>query len=217
MSRIKNIIFDFDGTLVDTAPVIVATMQATIDELKLSPKSDGECKSTIGIRLEDVPDIFWPGNEFAKREFATTFRSLFETFRKTVGADCYPGVLLTLEALHREGYLMAIASSRSRRSLQEYVDEFDIADYFVMLVGGNDVEHGKPAPDPVEKILNACGWKAGETLTVGDAPVDILMGKAAGTLTCAVTYGNDTEARLAAAGPDYIISDFPALAEIIDD
>lgn len=86
-----------------------------------------------------------------------------------------------------------------------------------MLIGGNDVEHGKPAADPVLKILNTCGWNAAETLTVGDAPVDIQMGKAAGTLTCAVTYGNGTEAELAAAGPDYIISDFPALAEIVEE
>lgn len=217
MKGIKNIIFDFDGTLVDTAPLIVATMHAAIDRLNLCQKTDDECKATIGIRLEDVPDIFWPGNELAKREFATTFRREFETLRKSVGAECYTGVLWTLEALHSDGYRMAIASSRSHKSLQEYVDEFDIADYFAMLIGGNDVEHGKPAADPVLKILNTCGWNAAETLTMGDAPVDIQMGKAAGTLTCAVTYGNGTEAELAAAGPDYIISDFPALAEIVEE
>ena len=70
--------------------------------------------------------------------------------------------------------------------------------------GGN----GKPAPDPVLKILHTCGWKASNTITVGDAPVDILMGRAAGTLTCAVTYGNGTRNELEAAAPNFIIDSF---------
>ena len=111
---------------------------------------------------------------------------------------------------------MAIASSRSHKSLDEYVEQFGLQDCFGMLIGGDDVEHGKPAPEPVLTILKGLGWKAGETLTVGDAPVDIQMGRAAGTRTCAVSYGNGTEQELEAALPDYIIAEFPALTALID-
>lgn len=215
MERIKNIIFDFDGTLVDTAPLIIATMHATAQEMRLPQKTDDECRATIGLRLEDVPDIFWPGNETAKLDFAPTYRRIFETLRRPLGVDCFPGVLKTLEKLHRDGYRMAIASSRSHKSLAEYVELFGLDDCFGMVVGGDDVARGKPAPDPVLSIIDRLGWNAGDTLTVDDAPVDIQMGKAAGTLTCAVTYGNGTEAELAEAGPDYIISDFSALAELL--
>ena len=112
---------------------------------------------------------------------------------------------------------MAIASSRSHKSLAEYVDLFGFGDIFSMLIGGNDVKRGKPAPDPVLAITEALGWEPAETLTVGDAPVDILMGKSAGTLTCAVTYGNGTEAELSSVNPDYTIPDFRELSLIVLD
>ena len=176
MKRIKNIIFDFDGTLVDTAPLIIATMQAATGLLQLPQKTDDECRATIGIRLGDVPEMLWPGNDVAKHDFPDTYRRVFEELRRPLSVRCFPGVLEMLRKLHSDGYRMAIASSRGRASLQEYVTQFGISGYFSMLVGGNDVEHGKPSADPVLKILNTCGWKADETLTVGDAPLEYQPG-----------------------------------------
>lgn len=212
--RIKNIILDFDGTLVDTAPLIIATMQATIAELGLPSRTDDECRATIGIRLEDIPDTLWPGNDDTGK-FADTYRRIFEKLKRPLAVKCFPEVLETLNRMYHRGCRMAIASSRSRKSLEEYVELFGISEYFDMLVGGNDVANGKPAPDPVLKILHTCGWKASNTITVGDATVDILMGRAAGTLTCAVTYGNGTRNELGAAAPSYIIDSFDGLESII--
>ena len=73
--QIKNIILDFDGTLVDTAPLIIATMQATIAELGLPSRTDDECRATIGIRLEDIPDTLWLGNDDTGK-FADTYRRI---------------------------------------------------------------------------------------------------------------------------------------------
>ena len=212
---IRNLIFDFDGTLVDTAPLIISTMHATIAELHLPPHTDDECRATIGIRLEDMPQVLWPGIGVDPIIFATSYRRIFNELKRPLSVVCFPGVLKTLDAMHTAGYRFAIASSRSRESLEEYVAEFDIAHYFSMLVGGNDVTHGKPAAEPVNKILETCGWKASETMTIGDAPVDILMGRAAGTLTCAVTYGNSTREDLAAVHPTHLIDQFDQLPGII--
>ena len=211
MNNLRNIVLDFDGTLADTTPLIVATMQATIKELGLKPITDEECRATIGLRLEDVPPLKWPGDLRAAELFAPTYRRIFEVLKRPISVVCFPGVIETLAELNRSGYRMAIASSRNRHSLCEYVEQFHIADYFSMLVGGDDVSEGKPSPVPVLKILDACGWEAAETITVGDAPVDVLMGRAAATLTCAVTYGNGTEAELRQAEPTYMISEFAAL------
>ena len=175
MTTIRNIIFDFDGTLVDTAPLIIATIQATIAELGLEAHTDAECRATIGLRLEDVPSVLWPANEVAARDFAGTYRRIFA----------------------------------------EHVKQFGIEDYFDMLIGGNDVEHGKPSAEPVVKILQACGWSANETLTVGDAAVDIMMGHAAGTATCAVTYGNGQRAELSSAAPTLMIDTFDSLTNVL--
>lgn len=208
---IRNIVFDFDGTLADTAPLIVKTMQRTIAELGLPPKSDAECRATIGVRLIDTPGVLWPGIEGIGERYADVYRRIFEGLKRPFSTVCFPGVSETLRALHAEGYGMAIASSRSRRSLEEYIGQFSLGECFRMVVGGDDVERGKPAPDPVLAILEACGWKAQETLTVGDAAVDILMGRAAGTATCGVTYGNGTRGELSAAGAAHIIDSFSQL------
>lgn len=215
MSLIKNIIFDFDGTLVDTAPLIVRTMQETMRMMGLPVMSEEECRATIGLRLEDISDVLWPERQGIGNEYAKNYRYLFDKLKRPIDVSCFPDVREVLDLLHNAGLHMAIASSRNHQSLQEYVEQFGISEYFDMLVGGNDVEHGKPAADPVLKILNACGWTPGETLTIGDAPVDILMGQAAGTHTCAVTYGNGSLNELTAVKPDYIINAFEDLKSVL--
>ena len=187
----------------------MATMQTTIHELQLPPRTDTECRATIGLRLEDVPAELWPGNTVAENTFVAEYRRIFNRLKRPLSVECFPGVLPTLGHLHRSGFRMAIASSRSHASLDEYVDMLGIAHYFTMIVGGNDVAEGKPSPEAVLKILDRCSWSADETLTIGDAPVDILMGRAAGTATCAVTYGNGKESDLRSAAPTYITDNFP--------
>lgn len=213
MKRIRNIIFDFDGTLVDTAPLIIRTMQETMRHMALPMKTDEECKATIGLRLEEIPSVLWPELPGIGEEYALNYRKNFDRLKRPIGVSCFPEVVATLQSLHKAGFRMAIASSRNRSSLEEYVTQFGLGDCFNMVVGGDDVANGKPAPDPVLTIIDRLGWHADETLTVGDAPVDILMGRAAGTWTCAVTYGNGTHDKLEAARPDSIIDSFAQLLE----
>lgn len=176
MTSIKNIIFDFDGTLVDTAPLIVATMQAAIRELGLPSKSEQECKSSIGLRLEDIPMALWPDKPGTGPVYAATYRRIFEDLKGEIRAELFPGVIDTLRQLHNDGYRLAIASSRSHRSLADFVTLFSIAGLFDAVIGGDDVSNGKPAPDPVEAICEPLGWQAGETLVVGDTNFDIENG-----------------------------------------
>lgn len=215
MGKITNIIFDFDGTLVNTTPLILATMKATVAEMKLPERTDAEYKATIGLRLEEIPSVLWPGNIDALENYATTYRRIFDMLKRPLGVESYSGVEMMLKTLHECGYRMAIASSRSHHSIREYVEQIGISDYFSMLVGGDDIVKGKPAPDPVIRILDGCSWKVMETITVGDAPVDIMMGKAAGTATCAVTYGNGKRCELNSAMPTYIVDSFDTLFPIV--
>ncbi|MDE5727379.1 MAG: HAD family hydrolase, partial [Duncaniella sp.] len=189
MKRIKNLIFDFDGTLADTSSVIIATMQAAIGRLGLPERTDEECASMIGLRLEEIPAVLWPGLPVQSKEFAATYREIFDRRKDTHGVELFPGVGRTLDVLSRLGFGMAIASSRSHRSLDEYVERLGMGGVFSLVVGGNDVANGKPAPDAVLSITDRMGWNPAETMVVGDARFDILMGRNAGTETCAVSYG----------------------------
>lgn len=211
----SNIIFDFDGTLVDTTSLIIETMHRTINSLDLPKKSDENCKAMIGYRLEEIPLILWPDIPNLAQRYVIVYRETFNTIKDSFKIRLYPHVFDTLTELNRKGARMAIASSRSRESLLEYCSELHISDYFQMLVGGGDVENGKPSPDPVNLVLDTQQWNNQETLVVGDMNVDILMGKGAGTSTCGVTYGNGSITELKDTGADYIISDFSDIINII--
>lgn len=209
--KYRNIIFDFDGTLADTAELTVETMHRTNRAMNLPDKSDAECKAMIGYRLEEIPSILWPDMPDLSERYAATFREIYKSAKEDFKVRTYPGVSDALTRLKLNGIRMAVASSRSKVSLLDLCNELRIADYFQMIVGGGDVKNGKPAPDPVNLVLATQGWDKDETLVVGDMSVDILMGKAAGAATCGVTYGNGSVEELRDADANYLISNFSEL------
>lgn len=215
MAQVKNLIFDFDGTLVDTAPLIIKTMQATMRVMNLPVRDNNECRAVIGIRLEEIPDILWPEYEGIGEEFSRTYRSIFDELKFPLTVVCYPKVTRTLRHLLAEGYGMAIASSRNHKSLNEYLRIFGISDCFSVVIGGDDIDRGKPAPDSVLEILRIENWKPEETLVVGDSEYDITMGQEAGVLTCGVTYGYGSSRELKSCKPDFMIPSFSDLLAIL--
>lgn len=115
-----------------------------------------------------------------------------------------------------KGLALAIASSRNHASLVELTHDLGISDVISYLIGADDVKKAKPDPEPVLNVLEALGYKANQTLVVGDMDVDILMGVHAGTKTCGVTYGNGTRKELAEAGADYVIDCIGELIGIVE-
>ncbi len=206
-----NYIFDFDGTLMDTSSVILSTIKATIKEMGLPEKTEEECRSIIGIRTDEAGRYLYPNLDISNAEFAKVFRANYERLQKDAKEKPFPGVIETLKSLKEEGHRLAVASSRRLASLNVYLDKLGIKDWFDMIVGADSVTKGKPNPEPVLTVLNALDWNADDTLVVGDADVDIMMGNAAGCYTCAVTYGNGSIASLKAANPNYMIDDFKKL------
>ncbi len=208
-----NYIFDFDGTLMDTSGVILSTIKATIKEMDLPDKTEEECRSIIGIRTDEAGKYLYPDLDISNKEFARVFRANYDRLQKDAQEKPFPGVVETLKKLRAEGYRLAIASSRRLVSLAAYLDKLGIRDWFDIVVGADSVTKGKPDPEPVLTILKELHWDADQTLVVGDADVDIIMGNAAGCKTCAVTYGNGSISSLKAAYPDYLIDDFRKLTE----
>ena len=215
MLKIKNIIFDFDGTLADTSKLIVATMQKSIKDYGLPFRNEEQIKATIGVRLEEIPSVLWPNSEGIGEPFAALYRKNFEELKGKIPVTLFQGVKATLGKLNEEGYRMAIATSRSHRSVEELTKQLGIRDYFTKLLGGNDVSEGKPNPESIYKILSEMDWPKNETMMVGDMAVDIKMGENAGIKTCGVTYGNGKTLELEEAGANYIISDFSNLPDIL--
>lgn len=204
---------DFDGTLGDTVGVIVQTMQATIRELGLPARTDRECASMIGLRLVDIPSVLFPECDLDGEVYAQTYRRLFHIYNIEGAVVLYPNVIETLTELKNRGYVLTIASSRSRASLNNYINDLGISPIISYVLGADDVVEGKPNPEPVIRTLDHFGFKPEEAIVVGDTVFDVEMGLNAGTKTCGVTYGNGSRESISAA--DWIIDDFAQLLEIV--
>lgn len=213
MNDTKIIILDFDGTLADTASVIVQTTQATIKELGLPSRTDAECAAMIGLRLIEIPPVLFPNCEVDRDLYADTYRRMFKIFNTEGAVKLYPNVMETLNELKRRGYTLTIASSRSRASLEDYIKSLGLESTITYILGAGDVTEGKPAPEAVLKTLDHFGFKPEEAIVVGDMVFDVHMGKNAGTKACGVSYGNGSRESLADA--DWIIDDFGMLLDLV--
>jgi HAD superfamily hydrolase (TIGR01662 family) len=210
----KAIILDFDGTLADTASVIIQTIKGTIKELGLPSRTDEECRSVIGLRLIETPPVLFPGCNVDVDLYASTYRRLFNIFNTDGAVQLYPNVKETLAELKDRGMTLTIASSRSNRSLTEYIVNLGLSDTITYILGADDVAEGKPNPEPVLKTLDELNLSADEVIVVGDTSFDIDMGRNAGTRTCGVTYGIGNTEGLSKA--DWLIDDFADILNIID-
>jgi phosphoglycolate phosphatase len=203
---IRNIFFDFDGTLADTSEGIVRCTQATLQEMGLPASTPQRIKATIGLPLGQC---FARGTDTPPErvdEACATYRRIFGD----IAIPCitlYPGVKEVLAELHASGLRLAICTSRSRASLETLIRMLEIEPYFCALTNNEDVSHPKPAPDLALLLLERLGARAEESLVVGDTIFDLQMGRSAGCRTCGVTWGNQDRPTLQTASPDWILDD----------
>lgn len=211
----KYIIFDFDGTIGDSQALIVKTLQDTMRKRGLEVKSDVECAATIGLRLDEAFVQLFEMSAEEGMACAETYRAIFEENKQHLIVQPFPYVLETIHTLHRQGYQLAIASSRGSDSLFGYVKQMGIEDCISSIIAGDLVEHVKPAPNMVFKALEEMNGTVEEALVVGDMTYDVDMAHNAGAKACAVTYGNATREELKNA--EYIIDDFAELLDILQE
>lgn len=211
----KLIILDFDGTLADTRGLIVKTMQQTLDALGLEPRTDDQCAAMIGLPLKQAFTYLLPMTDEMGEQCVETYRRIFNANNALYIIPTFPNVLETLHQLHEQGYILTIASSRSNRSLREFVNDMHLNEVIPYVLGAEDVVRAKPHPDPVLQTLETFNCKPEDALVVGDTWYDIEMGRRAGVRTCGVTYGNGTREELMRSGADFLMDDFGELMEII--
>ena len=212
----RLVIFDFDGTLGDTRANIVWTMRETIRTLGFAERDEETIAATIGLPLEKGFLQLYPElTEEGMRRCAALYREIFERKRKELVPGLFPHVKETLSALKKRGFVLTVASSRHLASLNIFLRDMGIAEYFSYVLGADSVEKAKPDPEPVLKTLLDLGIPAHECLVVGDMPVDVMMGRGAGARTCGVTYGNASRAALAEAGADFIVDDLSEMLPLV--
>jgi len=210
----KLLIFDFDGTLGDTAATILATYHDTLAELNLPAVTEKAARATIGLPLRECyRHMVSNASEELLYRCCDIHHRLFEVNSKRFKPQLYPEVAMTLEQLHQQGIVLTVASSRGHDSLCRILDSCGVLPLFSLILGAEDVERAKPDPFPVLLTLRRLNYSAADAIVVGDMPVDVVMGKEAGCRTIAVDYGNATHEELLKANPTAIISRFAELAK----
>ena len=210
----KLIVFDFDGTIADTADGIIASVRETLIRMGLPMRSDAQIRDAIGLPLKEF--LIKGGNlpENMSEEGTTIYREIFGTVATSM-IRLFDGVKDTLFALRAQGIDLAIATSRGRRTLESILESQGISELFRETLTAVDGIKAKPAPDMVLTILERTGYGRDECIVAGDTSFDIEMGKNAGCHTIGVTFGNHSRSQLLAAGADWTVDDFATIADIV--
>ena len=210
----KNIIFDFDGTLTDSRRDIAGTQLLVLHRLGVHTLREEDLYPFIGKPLEDTFRAVLPAALHHLIPEAAGLYSAEYPSRSLSTTTLFPGVREGLMELRAMGCRLAVASTKRGPGILRATDHFGITHLFDRLQGSEDIPF-KPDPAIIHLILRELGWDPAETLIAGDSDNDIRAGMAAGIATCGVSYGAWTRTRLSALHPDYLIDSFPELLPIV--
>ena len=213
--RYRSIIFDFDGTLVDSRSDIAGAQLWALNQLGVTHYTPEDLYPYIGKTLQATFTHLLPPAMHHRIDEAVRLYREFYPPRSLLTTTLFPGVRETLDTLRARGARMAIASTKKESTILRVAEHFRISSSFVQLQGSDDLPY-KPDPSIVRKIITDQRWDPAGTLMVGDTDNDILAGQRAGIATCAVTYGSLTEEQLRLYSPDHVIRSLPELLAIVD-
>ncbi len=211
MMPISLLIFDLDGTLVNTLDDIAASVNYTLDRLGRPPLPTEIVRQYVGDGIEVLMMRSLSGVAVRLADAVAIYR---EHHRQNlaVHSSLYPAVRETLE--YFSSIPMVVISNKTLEFIRPLLDDLGIGQYFAMIIGADFGLPLKPAPDSLQRMMAEFKVPKDQTLIVGDGTTDIRAGKAAGIMTCSVTYGFRSESELRMAGPDYIIHDLALLKTI---
>lgn len=182
---INTVLFDFDGTLVNTNDVIIASWQHTYKHYRGREESIEKITACFGEPLLITMAREFP--EVAPEESAEVYRQ-FQQQNAHLLVKIFPGIVDLLKALKEAGYRMGIVTSRTRESALRYMDMFGITEYFEAMVTCDDTTVHKPNPEPILLGLEKMGITKDEAIMIGDSPFDIKCANNAGVKSVMVDW-----------------------------
>ena len=204
------LIFDWDGTLLDSIATIVACTQATLEELGQPRADESIIRGAIGLGLRETVNRFAPGcdDELYGRIVEVYRRLWFDDF--VYRPELFPGSRDVLEQLRQEGYLLAVATAKSRRGLDLDLEGTGLGPMFEM-TRTVDEARSKPHPQMILDILDELDVSAARSLMIGDTSHDMFMAQNAGTGSAAVLTGSQSRTELSDASPEVYFDDLTEL------
>jgi phosphoglycolate phosphatase len=202
------IVFDWDGTLMDSEAKIVRCMQAAADDLGINDPGSDAIRNIIGLGLAEAMQALFPTEDRSRRsELVDRYRRHFLELDATE-MPLFPGVSDGLARLAEQGYLLAIATGKARRGLNRVLDETGLHHLFVSSRCADET-FSKPHPRMLEEILDETGIENARALMVGDTEYDMQMARNANVPGLAVSYGVHARERLLECGALACLNSFP--------
>ncbi|MGD2076074.1 MAG: HAD-IA family hydrolase [Gammaproteobacteria bacterium] len=195
----RLIVFDWDGTLMDSETQIVHAIQCAIADLGLETRAPDQCRDIIGLGLQEAVDALYPdrGDRF-RESFVACYRRHW--FSDSHASELFPGTRETLQLLKESGFELAVATGKGRAGLDKALRQTGLSDLF-SATRCSDETCSKPDPRMLNEILEEVGISARQALMVGDTEYDMRMANQAGVAPVAVSYGVHARERLLAHRP----------------
>jgi phosphoglycolate phosphatase len=218
MISINCLLFDLDGTIIDSRSDLARSVNLTLTDLDRSALDETDIAAFVGdgvwvlikrcLKAAD-PEHQDPGPELNRRALELLRKHYSE--QMLVQTHLYPNVRETLSRF--DGKKTALVTSKECDFARELLEHFGLLAYFDCIIGGDTLPERKPDPKPVLEAISRLGGVPDQAVMVGDSENDIIAGKAAGARTCAVTYGFRTREQLLLTGPDVLIDGFEQLGQ----
>ena len=216
MKKYDTVIFDLDGTLLNTLEDLADAVNHVMKENGYPQRTLDEVRRFVGNGIRRLMELAVP--EHVKD---VEFERVFEEFRNYYTANCqnktcaYEGIMLLLEKLYAKDYAMAIVSNKNHAAVCELNDIY-FSDYIEVAIGQKDGIRKKPAPDTVMQALKELGKSAETAIYVGDSEVDFATAKNSGMDCALVTWGFRTVEELAECKPKVWIDHPEQLLEVLE-
>ncbi|MEK4204964.1 pyrophosphatase PpaX [Paenibacillus sp. FSL R10-2788] len=211
---IECVLFDLDGTIVDTNELIISSFMYALKDNGLAPLTREEIIPHMGTTLQQQMRVF-PGLEDVNGTLEKSYRSYNNEHHDEL-VRSFPLVKETIEELSRRGIKLGIVTTKIRPTTIKTLERFDLLKYMDTIVTVNDVTEPKPHPEPVLTAVKNLGVDPRKTLMIGDSAVDIQSAKAAGVYAVGVSWSLKGEDTLRKYDPDFIIHNMKDIIEIME-
>ncbi|MCA1055374.1 pyrophosphatase PpaX [Rossellomorea aquimaris] len=211
MSKITTVLFDLDGTLINTNDLIISSFLHTLNHYYPGQYEEKDVLRFMGPPLEES---FGELNPDKVEEMCTHYRAFNHEHHDELVTE-FEGVYETVEELYKKGYKLAIVSTKVRDVVLKGLDLMKLRPFFDVVITLDEVENAKPDPEPINKALEALGSEPGEAIMVGDNHHDILAGKNAGVLAAGVAWSAKGREHLEQYEPDVMLETMPDLLKVV--
>ena len=210
---LKAVLFDNDGTLVDTHDLLLESFRFATRQVLNKEIPDDVLMAKVGQPLVTMMSDFAEDLEIVD-ELVRVYRGYNEAIHDE-RISLFPGVAEGMERLREAGFVMGVVTSKMHPLAEQGLKVLGINQYMSCLIGANDCPKHKPDPAPVELACATLGLRPDECAFVGDSPFDIHAGNGAGCVTAGVLYGMFPEERLREEGADHICTTFDELVDLL--